>query len=86
LRTATGVQPVTAAVLQEAWTRLKRERGIELWLEARRLGDLYRWDEADAPGQLDAREVVSPASHLKQQDLCFPIPDSEWETNPNLRR
>jgi hypothetical protein len=86
VRTATGVgmAAVTAADITEAWTLLKRERGIELWLEARRLGDLRRWKAANTPGALDPLESVGAAAHLTKQDLCFPIGRSERETNPNL--
>lgn len=40
LRVAVG--PVGPSSLEEAWTRFERERGFELWLEGRGLGDLYR--------------------------------------------
>jgi hypothetical protein len=60
-----------------------------LWLEARRLGDLRRWQAANTPGDLDPLEMPSgdgaTGSHLVQQDLCFPVPRSERDTNPNLR-
>jgi len=39
--------PANAA---EAWTDLKTERGIELWLEMRRMGDQRRWDNDGSPG------------------------------------
>lgn len=84
MRTAVGVVPWTASSAAEAWTRLKRERGIELWLEGRRLGDLYRWNQENTPGELHPLEVPGEISHLREQDLCFPIPDSERDTNPNL--
>lgn len=84
LRSAAGAPPVAATSVVEAWTVLKRERGIELWLESRRLGDRYRWSAGATPGTLDPLEVVSAQSRLTQQDLCFPIPDSERQTNPNL--
>lgn len=42
--------PATAA---EAWTLLKRERGIELWLEMRRMGDQRRWDQNATPGSYE---------------------------------
>ncbi len=84
LRTSYGVDPWTASGATEAWGRLKRERGIQLWLEARRLGDLYRWDAAGTPGALDPLEVVGEASHLLTQDLCFPVPRGEIDTNPNI--
>ncbi|MGH7709852.1 MAG: RagB/SusD family nutrient uptake outer membrane protein [Gemmatimonadaceae bacterium] len=84
VRTNAGVAAVTAADLTEAWRLLKRERGIELWLEARRLGDLRRWKAANTPGALDPLESIGAAAHLTKQDLCFPIGRSERETNPNL--
>jgi hypothetical protein len=60
----------------EVWGYLKRERGIELWLEGRRLGDLRRWVHDGSPG---VAEDVSDRIRL-----CFPIADSELESNPNL--
>ena len=76
---------LTATDLNDAWRLLKRERGIELWLEARRLGDMRRWKAANTPGALDPLELPGASSHLQRQDLCFPISRSERETNPNLR-
>jgi hypothetical protein len=84
VRAAAGAAAITAPTLDEAWRLLKRERGIELWLETRRLGDLRRWKADKTPGALDPLESVGAASHLKQQDLCFPISTSERQTNPNI--
>jgi len=41
------------ANITEAWTLLKRERGIELWLEMRRMGDQRRWDTNNTPGSYE---------------------------------
>ena len=73
-RVALGLQPWTAATVDEAWTALKRERGIELWLEGRRLGDFRRWAAANRPGTSDS---------MVGRDLCFATPLSEKQTNPN---
>ncbi len=75
LRTSVGVQPWPAANLVDTWTALGRERGIELWLEGRRLGDLYRWQATPTPGVFD---------DMKGRDLCFPVGISESNTNHNL--
>jgi hypothetical protein len=84
VRVAVGAGGITAVDATDAWRLLKRERGIELWLETRRMGDRRRWAEANTPGALDPLEVPGPTSHLARQDLCFPISRSERETNPNL--
>jgi hypothetical protein len=82
-----ALQPWTAANITQAWTFLKRERGIELWLEGRRLGDIRRWEAASTPGTLDWPnfEALSSLFRNNPPSKCFPIPDSERETNPNLR-
>jgi hypothetical protein len=79
-----GAENITATDITDAWRLLKRERGIELWLEARRLGDLRRWSIASTPGALDPLETVGAASHLARQDLCFPVSRSERDANPNF--
>lgn len=85
-RTALGLQPWAAADAASAWTALRRERGIELWLEGRRLNDLRRWDTAKRPGELSVYETPNATSYLDaERNLCFPISNSEMETNPNLK-
>src|SRR6266550_3122525 len=75
----TGGQPLApwpATNITEAWTALKRERGIELWLEARRLGDERRWVESTTPGDMeDMSDRVR---------LCFPIGLDERRANPSV--
>ncbi|MGH7565198.1 MAG: RagB/SusD family nutrient uptake outer membrane protein [Gemmatimonadota bacterium] len=75
LRAAAGVDPWPVDDLESAWTALKRERGIELWLEARRLWDLHRWIEEGIPG--DGEDMTG-------RDTCFPIGAIERGTNPNV--
>ncbi|MSR35998.1 MAG: RagB/SusD family nutrient uptake outer membrane protein [Gemmatimonadetes bacterium] len=78
--------PWTAANITDAWTFLKRERGIELYLEGRRLGDIRRWDENKTPGVLDWPnfEALSSLFRSNPPSKCFPIPDNEIETNVNF--
>lgn len=85
-RTALGLDPLDPADAQEGWTMFKRERGVELWLEGRRMGDLYRWAADGTPGALHPMEIAgNPASYLDaDQTLCYPISKSERESNPNL--
>jgi hypothetical protein len=75
-RVSLGLAPWSGATAAEAWTALKRERGIELWLEGRRLGDFRRWAAQNRPGEQE---------DMTGRSLCFPIPLSETETNINLR-
>jgi hypothetical protein len=75
LRSEVGVPPWTASNITETWTALKRERGIDMWLEGRRLGDLSRWISEATPG--DAEDMAG-------RSLCFPVGKDELDTNPNL--
>jgi len=74
-RLALGLMPWNATTVDDAWTALKRERGIDLWLEGRRLGDFRRWSLASRPGTSDS---------MAGRDLCFATPLSEKQTNPNF--
>jgi hypothetical protein len=73
-RTALNLPLLTASNATEAWTLLKRERGIELWLESRRLGDFRRWAANSRPGTTD---------DMTGRDLCFATSLSEKQSNPN---
>lgn len=88
LRSAAGVEAATASNAAEAWTALKFERGVVTWLEGRRLGDFFRWNRDNTPGDRHPLEMPSGSqnegSHLVQQDLCFPIARGEVDTNPNI--
>lgn len=90
VRSDAGVAAATATNEAETWTALKNERGIVLWLEGRRFGDMRRWDAEGQPGEYHPLErpsgSIEDGSHLVQQNLCFPIPPSEQETNPNVPR
>jgi hypothetical protein len=76
--------------IDEAWQALMRERGIELWLEGRRLSDLRRWDADGRSNLLDPLEAVGAGSspwapsHLRTRSFCYAIPESERQTNPNV--
>ncbi|MBX6362412.1 MAG: RagB/SusD family nutrient uptake outer membrane protein [Gemmatimonadetes bacterium] len=67
-----GLPAAAAAGLEEAWALLQRERGATLWLEARRLNDLRRWN---ADGRND---------FLANRAKCLPISQKELTTNENL--
>jgi len=95
-RTNAGAATITttdvscASNCPDMWRLLKRERGIELWLEARRLGDFRRWKAKAAAdyGAYDPLESIGAGvkgapSYLTSQDLCFPVAMSEKRTNPN---
>ncbi len=75
-RVTLNLAPWVAATATDAWTALKRERGIELWLEARRLGDFRRWAANNTPGTSD---------DMTGRDVCFVTPRAEKESNPNFK-
>ncbi len=73
IRTAAGLPAATAATEAEAWTLLDYEEAATMWLEARRLSTLRRWN---ADGK---------STFLNGRSKCMPISDKELRTNTNLR-
>lgn len=64
-----------ATTLDAAWDDLHWERGATTWLEMRRLWDLRRWFEQTGPAHHD---------FLADRQGCFPISDSEMQSNDNI--
>ena len=85
IRATVGVAQRTAATSEEAWTWLKLEKLIEIWLEGRAVGERRRWfgdgGDAPAPGPLPASLAMDDRMG---QDRCWPISEQEVQTNPNL--
>ena len=75
-----------ASSSEEAWTALKRERAIEMWLESRRMGDLRRWKANNRPGDIDWPDWESLSFNFVDNPPveCVPMQDDEIRTNPNF--
>jgi hypothetical protein len=65
---------------EEAWTVLKLERFYEMWLEGRAQADHRRYAADNTLGPLP--ELLDQAS--SGRDLCWPIPEVESASNPNV--
>jgi hypothetical protein len=95
-KTGQPLAPWPTGTLPEAWTYLKRERAIETWLEARRMGDQRRWE--GVPGSIDLPDFESRSSLFTQfprgreavdgqaqpRLLCYNISNAERNSNPNI--
>ncbi len=68
VRAGFGLADLTAANESAVWDHLSNERLVTMWLEGRRLFDLYRFDDP----------------FLSGRDYCFPFADSEINSNENL--
>ncbi len=86
-RPAVGQPAIVPTTLEDAWTALKRERYLELFLEGRRAADELRWRTDGSGGVIDTPNW-SPLSPifvpLAERSLCFDIPTTERESNPNV--
>lgn len=100
VRTHHGLDDATAADLDEGWQLLMKERGLELWLEGRRLGDMRRWaDDGNTAGYLAGTDFTwsvrgiavgeSPENDPRvavpdANPFCLRISTNEIFSNPNI--
>lgn len=85
--TDAALPPLTAANANEAWTHLKRERQLELFLEGRRATDERRWQTDGSGGTIDTPDWSTLSNifvPINSRSLCFDIPTSERDSNPNV--
>ncbi|UCG87602.1 MAG: RagB/SusD family nutrient uptake outer membrane protein [Gemmatimonadota bacterium] len=88
-----ALYPVPFASLADGYTALKYERAAELWLEARRMGDIRRWMDNNTPGAYidgnyrdfnQVNQYPNKVEDLSGRDRAYLVGLSEVETNPNF--
>jgi starch-binding outer membrane protein, SusD/RagB family len=86
VRAAHGLQAADAGTVDAAWELLMRERGLELWLEGRRLADLRRWSVT--PGWVNTEVVRTGLERRNVLDtpepLCLKVSSNEINSNSNI--
>ena len=85
--TSSPLPALAAANVGEAWTALKRERYLELFLEGKRSTDELRWRTDGSGGTLDTPDWSGFSNifvAINQRSLCFDIPNAERDANPNV--
>jgi hypothetical protein len=91
---------VSANTVEEAWVLLMTERGLELWLEGKRLPDLRRWAQTrggnipfsvvreEARGQPASADPVRPVLETEvytlEGDICIQVSKDERTSNKNI--
>lgn len=89
-----GLDDVSAGSLAEARELLMKEKGIELWLEGRRLPDIRRWNQDNgwavpfnvvrAPASGQPASADPRVSVLDVERMCLEVSSNEIESNPNI--
>jgi starch-binding outer membrane protein, SusD/RagB family len=97
LFTAANQLPMVSATnITEAWHLLMRERGLELWLEGRRLPDLRRWEVSPGKAMVPFQVIRRPGPQADPEldpwvsvwdveMMCVQVSRNEKLSNPNWR-
>jgi starch-binding outer membrane protein, SusD/RagB family len=69
-----------------AWELLMKEKGLELWLEGRRIADLRRWAEIPGyvPFDVVREDNDNPINVLDVEAMCLEVSSNEINSNPNI--
>jgi len=86
LRSSVGLEPYSGITTPAAvQTAVREERRRELFLEGRRLNDLYRYGETLAPFVPPVGVAFLPGKGGTYGNArCFPLPSAEKDNNPNI--
>jgi hypothetical protein len=99
VRTFHDLPTIEINSVEEAWAALQKERGLELWLEGRRLPDFRRWAQnpgyvvtsvvrEEAAGQPASADPVRNALDTQVMteigDMCLMVSKEERDSNPNI--
>jgi starch-binding outer membrane protein, SusD/RagB family len=94
VRAYRGLADVSAGSAQEARELFMKEKGIEHWLEGRRLPDIRRWSQDNgwdvpfnvvrAPASGQPATADQRVSVLAVERMCLEVSSNEIESNPNL--
>jgi hypothetical protein len=87
-RRAFGNQPPVNLSGDALMTELRDQRARDLYLGGFRLGDLRRWKDNGVGDFFPTGDHVTdgPAWGQYGDATCYPLPSSEYEGNPNIRR
>ncbi len=85
IRAAVPMPAAVATTKAEAFTALRLERGIVMWLESRRGGDILRWGGkvTDDPISIYAQPFPFDPVPLASRAICEPFSQTIISTNPN---
>lgn len=89
VRQRANMPDIPAGLTKEQFREsLMKERALELCFEGRRWYDLVRWHEA---GWINIEDKLTANGkqgvvNFNEQYLYYPIPEAEYETNPNAER
>lgn len=84
-RRAVGAQaPIATTDMTVLMRELMEQKSRDFWLEGKRIGDLRR-NPASVPYVLPPGDTYYKSSvGLVSNQICWPLPDSEWQNNPNF--
>jgi hypothetical protein len=87
-RRAFGNQPPVNLRGDALMAELREQRSRDLYLGGFRLGDLRRWNDQGLGNFFPTGDHVTDGPSWGQYGdaTCYPLPSSEYEGNPNIRR
>jgi hypothetical protein len=85
-RRAFGNQAAVSLTGAELMAELRSQRGKDFFLGGFRLGDLRRWKERGVADYFPSGEHPNAQWGHYGDAQCFPLPSTEYEGNPNIRK